>query len=244
MSNETNLYSMSGQPIYKHERKNEFEFADTTNSAMEDIVNHFEKHIGKVSSVFHEIISDQVHVDIHVVEPDNDRNFYTIFTTGMSDKPMNIPEGYEDYRYAELMTYLPREWDLSEKALKDEINYWPVRWLKVLSRMPHEYNTWLGFGHTIPNGEPAMPYSQETKLNCMLLIYPLRVNDVRNFYRLKTNDEKIINFYYALPIYEEEMNFKLRYGTEKLIDKLQKNNIDPVLNPNRKNVCSKKFIFF
>jgi hypothetical protein len=43
---------------------------------------------------------------------------------------------------------------------------------RQLARLPHEYETALGIGHTIPNGPSAEPYARDTKL-CCALIAPL-----------------------------------------------------------------------
>lgn len=32
---------------------------------MERISAHIEKHLGKITHVFHEVLSDQVHIDVH-----------------------------------------------------------------------------------------------------------------------------------------------------------------------------------
>ena len=33
-----------------------------------------------------------------------------------------------------------------------------------LARLPHEFQTLLWQGHTVPNGDPALPYARNTKL--------------------------------------------------------------------------------
>lgn len=244
MSNDTNEYSKGGQPIYRHERKKDFQLADSSSSSMEEIVEHFEKYIGKVANVYHEMISDLVHIDIHIIEPNETRDYYTLFTTGMSDMRMTVPEGAEDYKFAELLICLPKDWKLDNEDLKDENNYWPIRWLKILARFPHEYDTWLGFGHTIPNGDPARPFSSNTGLCCMMLSYPSLVDNTTEFERLKLANGKAINFYSLIPLYKEEMNFKLRRCAEDLLNKFNESKINEVLDVNRKNVCKKKFLFF
>lgn len=55
---------------------------------------------------------------------------------------------------------LPADWPLDEKAFKDERNYWPIRVLEQIGQLPHDLATWLGTGHSIPNGDPAKPYDE------------------------------------------------------------------------------------
>ena len=65
--------------------------------------NWIEEHIGAVSFVYHELVSDKLHIDLHVVEPSEKRNSYTLITSGMSDEPMAAPAGKDNYRFTELM---------------------------------------------------------------------------------------------------------------------------------------------
>lgn len=74
---------------------------------MEKIQQHVERFIGKVDMVYHEIISDFVHLDIFLVNPTPERNFFTLVTSGMSQRPMKAPPGAEKFQYAELMICLP-----------------------------------------------------------------------------------------------------------------------------------------
>ena len=233
MSNDTKLYSLSGQPIYKHENQKEFEIADMSDSSVERIEEHFEKNFGKVKNVFHEIISDKVHIDVHVIEPSEEQNYYIIFTTGMSDKPMNVPDGREEYQYCEIYMFLPKEWKMSQENMNDDKNYWPIGNLKSLARMPHQYDTWLAVGHTVANGDPAEPYAENTKLCCSMLTYPIMGKE--GFDKLKIREDKVINFYYVFPLFKEEMDFKLKKGMDELLDKFDNKKIGPVLNIKRKN---------
>lgn len=123
-------YSESGQPIYRHETNKPFETVAGSNENIALIVDHIEEYLGPIATTFHELVSDQVHIDIHIIAPTPERDFYTLITSGMSDKPMTVPEGGEDFKYAELMICLPREWDISEKGIENANNYWPMEWLK------------------------------------------------------------------------------------------------------------------
>ncbi|SEO83260.1 Suppressor of fused protein (SUFU) [Paenibacillus sp. OV219] len=100
--------SPSGQPIYRHEaRERSLVPAYGNDETIDRITEHVEKYIGPVQTVFHELASDLVHIDILIVAPTKERNFYTLITCGMSDEPMTVPAGAEAYRYAELMICLP-----------------------------------------------------------------------------------------------------------------------------------------
>lgn len=243
---EPSEHSESGQPVYRYNEPKEHKlrpaFGDELN--IEAISKHIDKHIGSPDQVFHELVSDIVHIDVHMVAPTPARNYFTLITSGMSDRPMHVPDGAEELRYAELAICLPPTWKLDQESFKDEQNYWPVRWLKMLARFPHEYETWLGEGHTIPTGDPPEPFAQNTKLCCMLLASSALADE--EFHTLELPDRNI-HFWSLIPIYKEEMDYKLKHGFEPLLEQFAKlggpEELE-VVHVHRRNACGKRFWFF
>jgi hypothetical protein len=191
----------------------------------EHIINYF----GEFKEVFHELASPDIHVDIAIIPPDKERNFYTLLTMGMGAYRMNVPEGLKDYRLerAELMVTLPPDWEIKNT---DEKWYWPIRWLKILARFPLQENTWLGWGHTVPNGEA---FSENTGLSGILLLNPY-IKDKKAGSLALPNGE-IVNFYQMFPLYEEEMEFKRANNAEVLLD-LFGDDLNHTVDINRKNI--------
>jgi hypothetical protein len=235
----------NGDPIYRYEpsKRNELRLAIADETSIEEISKHIEKHLGKIESVFHEIVSDMVHVDIYWIKPTEKMNFHILVTSGMSDLPMTTPEGSDDWKYSELCILLPNTWnmktenyELDKDVFSDEKNYWPIRWLKMLARFPHEYNTWLSWGHTVPNGEDAAPLADNTRLGCVML-YPA-VNLPEEFFELRINDQKLVRFFCLIPLYKEEMNYKLNNGVDALIDKFAQFGVADIVEINRQNTCT------
>jgi hypothetical protein len=239
---EQNVVSLSGQPIYRYPEGPSDWAPPQGEMCLEQISDHIEKHIGKVDSVFHEIISDAVHIDVHHVPPTPERPFHTLVTSGMSDLPMNVPEEADAPRHLELMVTLPENWQVSQEAFEDECFYWPVRMLKFLARFPHKYNTWLGWGHTIPNGDPPNGYAPNTQL-CGAIILP-SLHTPADFFTLEIDPKKTIHFFSVVPLYEEEMNLKLRSGSDALLDRFDRHGINDLISLNRKNVAKKRFGLF
>jgi hypothetical protein len=207
------------------------------------ICNHIEQYIGVIDNVFKEVISDVLSIDILIVAPTPNRNYYTLITSGMSEFAMQVPDGAEEYQYTELMICLPPTWKLSDEAFKDERNYWPVRALKTTARFPHEYHTWLYMGHTLVNGNPVQPYSEDTGFEGIFVWVP-EVEDQSGFFNLEMNSEKVVHFYTLIPLYGEELDYKVKHGEKELLNKLNKIGVTDVLNPSRKNSCKKRFGLF
>lgn len=234
-----------GSEVYEHvARDRDLELATGDADAIEAISNHIEQHIGPIESVFHELVSDLVHLDIHWIAPTPDRPWNVLFTTGMSERPMTVPKEAEASEYTELVMCLPGDWPLTQDAFKNENNYWPVRWLKQLARLPHEYETWLGFGHTIPNGDPPEPFADNTKCSGWILLPPPWFDDA--MHHLSLEDGRVIEFISPIPLYREEMDLKLKKGAEALINRFEtaKLPIEELFDPTRKNVAKKRFGIF
>jgi hypothetical protein len=238
--------SPSGAPIYRYEgvEPAPFELASGDEDTIAAISDHIERHLGPIAGVFHELISDQVHLDVYIVAPSADFPFYTLVTSGMSDRPMAVPpeaDPDEAPPYAELCILLPSTWPLpapgedSAEAFEDENVYWPIRWLKMVARLPHEYHTWLGFGHTIPNGEEAEPFADDTEQGCMLLLTAISLPE--EFQTLQVRSNKTVQFYTLYPLYREEMELKMNQGVGALLDRFEEYNISDVLDLTRPNVA-------
>jgi len=226
----------AGTAVYRHQaRERDFEPA-VAGDSLEVIDQHIERCIGPVAGVLHELVSDLVHIDVHQVPPTDDRPFWTLVTSGMSDRPMTVPEGAEDYAFAELVICLPSDWPMSQESFEDEQNYWPIRLLKILARLPHEYDTWLGPGHTVPNGgEDDVPYADGTGFTCALLLPPMLVVPPE-FSRLE-RDDRVVNFHAVWPLFPREVEYKLNHGLESLLDRFEKHQVTELVETDRANTC-------
>ena len=79
---------------------------EVTNSGKyrDDIIAHLERYFGPTAGIIEEIRSEWVKVDLIVVPPTSARPFWMLVTSGMSDRPMTLPdlEKPDDWRFAEL----------------------------------------------------------------------------------------------------------------------------------------------
>ncbi len=201
--------------------------------------SYIEKTFGKIDEVFHEIDSPDIHCDIYVIKPTPERNYYTLVTGGMGAFQMYTPEDYPSSPFAELAINLPPTWNIKSE---DEKDYWPIRWLKNLARLPINHQTYLGYGHTIPvsyDGEPL----EGTNFDCLLLVGVTTDEKDEEGNHLwactELPSEKVVAFYQVVPLYPEETNFKLDNSADELLDKFEQADIPypPVVDLNRVNVC-------
>lgn len=205
-------------------------------------LDEYEKFImdnfGEYDEVFHEIVSPDIHLDIIIIPPTKENNYYKLITMGMGAYKMNVPNELKEYELerAELVLYLPPTWNV--KSNKEE-DYWPIRYLKILARLPLNCNTWLGLGHTVSSNENNDPFAQNTNFCSILLLNGTNKNYETLDLRLKNG--KKINFYQLFPLYLNELNYKQENSFQMLLDLFDDDDIVPVINIERKNYCQNKF---
>ncbi|WP_081958387.1 DUF2185 domain-containing protein [Oscillibacter sp. ER4] len=205
-----------------------------TEEEMEAVEAHIQQYFGKFENVFHELSSPDIHVDICVVPPSGDRDYYTLVTMGMGAHRMNVPEELAEYKLerAELAIALPGNWKLKREDLKNERWYWPIRLLKTLARLPIASDTWLGFGHTMDNEED---FAKGTKLCAAILTGPQDTEDGSEVCILPSGEE--VNFYQVIPLYRDELEYKLAHDADALLDKM--NGISFVVEPDRQDAITR-----
>ena len=205
-----------------------------TEEEMEAVEAHIQQYFGKFENVFHELSSPDIHVDICVVPPSGDRDYYTLVTMGMGAHRMNVPEELAEYKLerAELAIALPGNWKLKREDLKNERWYWPIRLLKALARLPIASDTWLGFGHTMDKEED---FAKDTKLCAAILTGPQDTEDGSEVCILPSGEE--VNFYQVIPLYRDELEYKLAHDADALLDKM--NGISFVVEPDRQDAITR-----
>ena len=205
-----------------------------TEEEMEAVEEHIEQYFGKFENVFHELVSPDIHVDICVVPPSEERDYCTLVTMGMGAHRMNVPEELAEYKLerAELAIALPADWKLDQESMKDEKWYWPIRLLKSLARLPIASDTWLGFGHTMDNKEN---FAENTKLCAAILTGPQSTEEGGEVCTLPGGEE--VNFYQVIPLYEDELDYKLEHDVDALLNKMR--GISFVVNPTRQDAITR-----
>ena len=200
-----------------------------TDEEIDAIEEHIKEYFGDFPTVFHELVSPDIHCDIYIVPPTEKRNYYTLITVGMGAHIMDLPKELDsdELGRAELLICLPADWKVGENA---EEWFWPISLLKGLSRLPINGETWLGWGHTVDNGNT---FAENTELCGSLLIYPEDVEKGADSCTLPSGET--VNFFEVVPIYREEMMYKRDNNTQLLLEEMSE--ISHIVKPNRENAC-------
>lgn len=202
------------------------------------IAAHIEKYLDAPAAVW-----DEDGLAIFVVAPTGERPFLSLITAGLSDAPMDAPK--DQWKLAELCFLLPASWPL-ERDDWGESHEWTLLWLKYLAQMPRESGGWLGYGHTIPNGEPPQPLDATTEAVSVMLIPPVSLPERFARLRVGNSDAEIINFWALVPLMADELRMKMQSKTPMLLEKMEKAKLSDILEPGRRSVLAsrglKKFL--
>lgn len=181
---------------------------------------HLIAHLGE-PMVLHEIISDRVHLDLYLFEPDGERP-RLVSTVGMSAVPM------ADGRRAELMICLPADWPLEFEELGD-LAFWPMKMLKQAARAAHDFGFALEPGQTLAIGDEPDPLGPDTLVTCVLVTGTF---EPPPFGLVDTSAGDVI-FMTLIPITTAELRYKQEHGTDALMAKLNDAGVGPVIDPTR-----------
>jgi len=141
---------------------------------MQEVPEHLNQELGGIEvDMFHEIVSPSAHIDLYPYPPTPARANLVIATTGMAEKPMQLPQGSEADSHVELLVVLPPDWPIDPREwTRDERHYWPMRWLKRAARFHYESGHWLGEGHVLDHGDPPRLIGDSGRYVAALLAPP------------------------------------------------------------------------
>lgn len=182
----------------------------------------YEQLFGKALHVSHELLPLVPHIDVYVFQRKRgDQIVYALVTGGMSDLEMNLPRHAADVpRRVELIFYCaePREEYIST-----------LRWV---AHFPHDNKSWLGHGHTMPNGNPPAPFWGSKILNTLFFLPPIVAKD-QALPELLQLDGQPVHLLWVVPLTTPECNYKLARGFDAMLDLFQQHRHPHVFDPNR-----------
>lgn len=193
------------------------------------VEEHIKEYFGEFPTVFHEITSRDIICDIACIPPTEERNYFTLVTIGMGAHIMNIPRSLpaEENGRAELLICLPPDWKLGESS---EEWFWPISLLKDLAKLPIGTDSWLGWGHSVDH---RANLASNTDFCASLLLFPEDVPEEAEACTLPNGDK--VNFFEVIPMYREEMNFKIAHDTKTLLERMK--GVSHIVDINRPNTC-------
>lgn len=204
--------SAGGSSLKKHELYQEEE-----QQALED---HIRKYFGDFTYLWREELSPSpdIRLDICLIPPRRGHDYYTLVTAGMGAHRIRRPEEMKNDcpERTELLLNLPKDWKLDGESLKEEDWYWPIQLLRSAARLPIAAGAWFAWGHTIGLPE-GCTYAGSNKFCSSMLLLPGVFGE--QSYNCEIPGGKTITFYQVIPLYKEELDYKLKNGSEALVNK-------------------------
>ena len=168
-----------------------------------------EKKVGPVSSVNHELVSPDLHIDVLHLSPTAERDYYTLITMGMGVYKMPVPAPYGRMNRAEIAIKVPRDWKVGSL---DEPWAWPSGIIRTIARETYATNSWIGIWHDI---DFAMPLAAGVGFCGLLLdIFDENIEP----FTLQCGDQVLL--YQAIPLYRSEIDYKIANGAEALLSRM------------------------
>jgi hypothetical protein len=139
------------------------------------------------------------HIDVYRYPPNSERPFWSYITNGMSDFPIQLPNG--EYFRAEIL------------AATSGDNPLAAQLLRVLGQVPFSAPTFLHYYHTVPFPQGVLA----PQFKSVLLIPPFLASNLATFELLPGESVLLLQ---VIAITESERKFAMAKGSEKLVEEL------------------------
>lgn len=166
----------------------------------------------------------------HCIPKEGD--YQLLITDGLRAYAQGVNEDNNGLEHIELYFCLPDYWNLDQ-------NPWPLEWLNKLAEIPQKNTTWFGIGDTIPAGKPPEDLDDTFMANHFILRRPNMLAEQFSGEKWEKIPYKLLS---VIPIFQRELDYKLRNSYSMLFKKFDKKNIDERIDPYRTSVC-KKVVF-
>lgn len=157
------------------------------------------------------------------------RPYHLLFTSGLSENTQAISDSCLEYKHIELYFCLPEYWKMEDNSPEHN---WPIHWLNRIAEVPQKNKSWFGPGDTLPAGNPPKEISTMMAENHFILAEPMEVKQLKDFELA----DKVVSFLAIIPIYQKEVEFKLRSSAKVLMAKFQYEKNDEVVDNYRQSV--------
>lgn len=198
-------------------------------SPRDEVTAYFDREFGPVDwrALTEIVATTDPPIAVHIVHPNPKADYVTLFTNGLSGRAMDVPEGGETYRFAELFLQLPADWPLALPQLARPKYGWPVALLRNLGGLPHGEGTWLGLGvSSVTNGDPPEPVGPGLPFTATWLIAE------RSFVR---GDGETVQLYRVVPLTTPERDLLMTDGAEALGDVFDTAGVGMAVDPDRRS---------
>ncbi|VTS06060.1 suppressor of fused domain protein [Tuwongella immobilis] len=197
------------------------------------MLDYLESQIGQTKPLIDLPVLANMPDTLRLFLVDTEDAFFVV-TDGMSNRPMQPPEGVDGYQRAELAfrcgDYFPRhpaDWNIPEVA-------WVLEWMIKLAEFPFTQGIWFGKPYgVISNEEPPQPLSEFTAATCWALF-----GEKDPFSEGFVIDNQQVVIYTLYPIHTDERDFVISDGLRPLLERFNMHGMSANVDPTRRSVIS------
>lgn len=171
-----------------------------------EIIRFIEERFGIIDKIFQDVGYDDLYLDVVQINPTEEKPYYTLITLGMGEHKMYNQNNENFSSYAELMISLPPTWNI-----EDENYNWVLDQLMHLAYIPFTFYFSYEWGHLENNFEP---FTYGTELSAVAILYPEMKRENSGLLKLENRN---LQFYQIVPLYDEEYTYALKNGMKNLL---------------------------
>lgn len=203
--------------------------------ARQEVIAHIEKYFGKINNFLHDDSCSEYPLDIAVIAPRKEHNYYTLITVNMSNHEVLESDDIDGNTcHQELLINLPPDWKLGLSDWTEEKWCWPIRLITSLARQCIRHRTCISWGKTMELGGDNT-FSEGTKLCAIVLLSPSIFGDKSS--TCKTQGAGSVEFYQVIPLYREELQFIQDKDIDEFFEICPDDALETI-NPLRLNVVT------
>lgn len=206
-----------------------------TPAVQPEVIAHIEKHFGKIFKFLHDSSSPEYPLDIAVIAPRKEHEYYTLITVGMSEHRVLESKDVDGATCRqELLINLPAEWSVEPSDWTDEKQYWPVRLMLSVARqcIRHKGAIWWGQMMELEEGKT---FAENTHLCAVTYLSPGVFGE--SSFTCKIKRKGNVEFYQVIPLYAEELQLARDKDIDELLDFCPDETLENI-NPTRLNAVT------
>ena len=216
------------------DRSDELEFYSENDACI--VAAFISKHFGRIADVL-AVPGDECRENPHsinclIIKPDETNDFYKLVSVGIGAYSGTDKNTGQIHRI-EMAAFLPSYYSMDD--IKEKFS-WIAKIMRQFGEMLQFEKSWLAAGHSISYGEPM---DESVGYNGVIFNDVFVDTPYRDKCILENNEE--VSFLRIIPLYEEEMMYKINNGHNalfnRLVEKLEPEEIDVII-PERPNSCA------
>ncbi|TWU31704.1 Suppressor of fused protein (SUFU) [Novipirellula aureliae] len=206
--------------------------AVSTDGDKEVVSRHLAKTYAPVDPSAYTQIVSPTQIAVRVLR-DDEAGLAMLFTEGLSQHELNVPNGKEGFRFAELLLYVPLSMIDKNYTGLDPEKTWPVQWMFKIANYTVESGDWLGDSVTSFADEQLQPLGPGTRFTAWMLA--LSTNDD---HRIPFGSKGEIRMYQLFPLYSEEYQLFKMEGFGALYERLESVGLPEYVDVDRENLVT------